>query len=779
MSDSHATAYVGQSVPRVNDQRLLTGAGRFVDDISLPGMVHASIIRSSVAHAHVIRVDLSRTRDEDGVVLALGPDDLGGALADVPCVWIAPGQRLTAVPVVSQTVRHVGAPLGIILAESRAHAEDGVDVVDVDYEPLPAVVEAEAALRDDAPVLYPEWGTNVCADFEVGDPRTEVEAVLRRAPYVIERRFRTRRVAGNPIETRGLVASWDPALDQLTVWISTQVPHHARDHIAHVLGLRADQVRVIGGDVGGGFGTKEHVYADELLVCHAAMRLNRPVKWIEDRSEHLVATFHARDAVHRARLALAEDGTFLALYSDIVGNLGAYPSNVGTGPFRISAVMLPGPYRFELAGARICAVVTTTTPTGAYRGFGMQEAAWVRERLIDEAARELDRDPAELRLANMLTPDELPFTTRTNQNYDSGDYPEALRRVVAMAEGSKTASDGPVRHGVGFATHVEFTGLGPSKVQGLIGFHIGGFESALVRMEPDGSVTVSAGVMGMGQGIETTLAQVAADRLQVSFDRVRVRLGDSAIAPYSAAGSIASRSITVAGGAVVRAAERLHAKLLRAAANQLEAAVDDIELANEVFTVRGSPDVALSLNEVAERAWLAWDVPEGDEPGLEERFVFDPPDISYAYAAHGARVSVDVRTGQVRIDDYWVCHDSGVLVNPKICDGQVVGGIAQGIGIALHEEMMYGPDGQPLTTTYLDYVLPLSADVPDIQIEHLCTPSPWTPGGMKGLGEGGTILSPVAVGNAIAAAVPEIAEDLVETPVSPSRLWSLIHQSHE
>lgn len=777
MTTVEGNRYVGVSVLRVDDPQLLRGGARFVDDLTFPDMMHATIVRSPVAHANVVAVDRAPAQREEGVSLVLGPDECAAATNPLPCVWIAPGQRQTEVPLTSRSVHYVGQPLAIVVGETRASAEDGADAVMLDFEQLPVVTDAEAALAPDAPLLNPDWGTNVCAELEVGDPREEIEDAFASAAYVVRRRLRIQRIAVNPMETRGIVARWDPGTEHLTAWMSTQVPHHARDHLAHALRLRIDQVRVIARPPGGAFGAKDHVYADEILVCLASMRLGRPVKWIEDRVEHLVATFHARDALHDARLALDENGRFVAMHTDIVGNLGGYPSNVGTGPFRISMTMLPGPYRFDRVGGSLRAVLTNTTPTGAYRGFGMQEATWVRERLIDEAARELGVDPTELRLQNMLGPSDLPHTTATYQPYDSGDYPEALRRVANVCRPQGPHREGSVRRGTGIASHVEFTGLGPTKMQKLVGFHLSGYERATVRVEPDGSVTVSSGVMGMGQGIETGLAQLAAEQLGIPIERVRVRLGDTDVAPYSSAGSIASRSMTVGGGAVVRAAEIVREKLVRLAAHHLEAAAEDVELADGTARVRGVPGADVSVAHLAEQAWLNWDIPEDEEPGLEETFTHDPDSISYSYATHGVAVAVDVETGEVRLEGYWVCHDSGVLVNPMICDGQIVGGIAQGVGIALLEGFRYGPDGQPLTTTYLDYLLPLSEDLPTIDIDHLCTPSPFIPGGMKGLGEGGTIPSPAAIGNAVANAVPEIADRIVETPLTPDRLWTYFHEA--
>lgn len=768
---------IGSRVPRINDERLLTGRGRYVDDVVLPGMVHAAIVRSQIAHGRVVSFDSADASGLDGVAAVIGVEDAMRGTGQLPLVWLAPEQRHIQVPVVDNRVRYVGQPIGIVVAQSRAAAEDGLDVLDIEYDALDPLVAAEDALADGAPLLYPEWGTNVVSRYDVGDSRDEIEDVIAGAAHVITRRLQIQRVAVSPMEPRGIVAQWDPRLEKLTVWLSTQVPHHARDHLALALRLRNDQVRVIAPDVGGGFGGKEHLYADEVLVCLAAIRTNRPVKWIEDRSENFTATFHARDAVHHARLALDADGRFLALHSDIVGNCGAHASNVGTGPFRISSLMLPGPYTFERAGSTITAVVTTTTPTGALRGFGMQEAAWVRERLVDEAARELRLDPVELRLRNMIQPGDFPYETRTFQRYDSGDYPEALSRVSEQIVKRARPGAGRIRRGVGIATHVEFTGLGPSKAQQMVGFHLGGYETGIVRVEPDGSVFVTSGVAGIGQGIETTLAQLVADGLSVPLSSVRVHLGDTATTPYSSTGSIASRAMTVGGGAVVRASARLRERLIQIAAHRLAADPADIDVHDGTFSIRGAPDRALSLADLAERAWLGWDLPKGERPDLEENDVHDPENVSYSYATHAAAVAVDIDTGEVKVEDYWLVHDAGTVVNPMIADGQIIGGVVHGVGIALHEQMLYDESGQPITTSYLDYVMPVSEDVPDIDVGHLCTPAPHIPGGMKGLGEGGTIVSPAAIGNAVAAAVPEIAERLNETPLTPDRMWLLIHET--
>ncbi|MCC6339966.1 MAG: molybdopterin-dependent oxidoreductase, partial [Acidimicrobiia bacterium] len=636
------------------------------------------------------------------------------------------------------------------------------------------VDDAVSAARG-APVVRPDLGTNVVVEFTAGDPQVDVEAALAAADHVVDMELVIPRVIGRPIETRGAIASWDPATGGLTVWNSTQAVHHVREHLAALFGLAADQVRVIAPDIGGGFGVKEHLYPDEVLTCEAARRRARPVKWIEDRFESFTASLHARGQHHHARLGLDADGRFVALWTDVVHDQGAHPSNVGPGPSIVATGMLPGPYRFGTAGAHVRCVVTNRTPTGAYRGFGMQQAAWVRERLVDEAARRLGRDPVELRLANMIRPHEMPFTTPFHHRYDSGDYPRALSMVAAAARAFEPAdaADGK-RRGVGFASFVEFTGLGPTAVQQQVGFHLNGFESSVVRIEPDGTATVLTGAASVGQGIETTLAQIAADGLGLPLDRIRVVIGDSARVPYSSAGAIASRSLTVAGGALVQSSARLAAKVAEIAAHRLESSPDDIELVDGRAQVIGTPTRGYSLAELADTAWMGWDLPAGMDAGLEERVTYDPADITYSYASHAAAVAVDPDTGHVAIEGYWTVHDAGVLVNPMIAEGQVQGGIAQGIGMALYEAARF-IDGQPLQSSFMDYLVPTAAGVPDVWMDHIETPSPITPGGMKGLGEGGLIPVPATVANAVAAALPAAASRIVTTPLSADVVWGLIH----
>lgn len=773
-SGARRPGLVGARIPRTNDRRLLAGKGRYTDDIAPAGLLHAAVLRSPVAAGRLVSLGTTAAAALPGVHLVITALDDREPFGRFPCVWTQPGQLMIDYEVLTPHIGYVGQELALVVADSRELAEDARGLLDVDIDERTDIVDDPVLAAAGGPFVHPDLGTNVVVEFDAGDPRGAVEASMAAAHHVVEMDLVIPRVIGRPMETRGVVASWDPLAEELNVWTSTQAVHHVREHLGVILGLRADQIRVIAPDIGGGFGVKEHLYPDEVLTCEAARRLGRPVKWIEDRFESFTASLHARSQHHHARLGLDDGGRFVALWTDLIHDQGAHPSNVGPGPSIVATGMLPGPYRFDTAGAHARCVTTHRTPTGAYRGFGMQQAAWVRERLIDEAARQLDIDPVELRLRNMIRPDEMPFTTPFHHRYDSGDYPRALSMVAESAAAFEPPEPGDGRRrGIGFASFVEFTGLGPAIVQQHVGFHLNGFESSVVRIEPDGTATVLTGAASLGQGIETTLAQITADGLGIPIDHVRVVIGDSSRVPYSSAGSIASRALTVAGGALVLSCERLASKIAAIAAHRLEANPDDVELVDGRAQVVGTPARGFSFAELADTAWMGWDLPDGTEAGLEERATYDPSDITYAYASHAAAVAVDPETGQVEVEGYWVVHDAGVIVNPMIADGQVQGGFAQGLGMALFESVRYA-DGQPTQSSFVDYLVPTASCVPDVTLGHLVTPSPVTPGGMKGLGEGGLIPVPAAIANAVANALPAIAAKIVTTPLAADTLWALI-----
>ena len=762
--------FVGQRVRRLNDEYLLRGTGRYIDDIVLPDMVHASIVRSPVAHGRLIGFDSAG----DGRATVYDPDRLASLIpGELPVLWILGGQQQRSTPVVDNALRYVGQPLAVVIAESRYLAEDHAEQVGLDIEELEPVLAIDQALASDAPLLYPDIGSNVLASFDAGDSEDHAAAVFAAADRSLTMRLRIGRIHGVALEGRGIVAVPE-SRGKLTVYTSTQTPHSVRDSLCESLEMAQNQVRVVAPDVGGGFGLKDHVYEDEVMVAAAALDLGRPVKWVEDRSESLLATTHARDEIHDVEVAFDDDGTLRGLRLDSFRNAGARFAVFGGGPLFTVFGVVPGPYRWDAVRCAGRVVATNTMSTGAYRGFGQTQAACIRERVVDLVAAELGRDPVELRLQNMIGPEELPYQIRTMIEYDNGDYPEALRRAQQLIENGPAAPDDERRRGVGYCSYVQMAGIGPSTMNEFIGLSIGGFETATIRLEPDGCVRVATGVSPHGQGLETTIPQLVADELGVEPETIELVHGDTDTTPYSPYGTAASRSIAVGGGAAVVAARRVAEKIRTVAAEMLEASPADIELGEGQARVAGT-EVGVSIADVAQRAWQGFRLPEGTEPGLVASHSYDPASATFSYATHACRVAVDPGTGQVEVEDYVVVSDCGTMVNPTIVEGQIQGGVAQGLGAALIEEFVYDEQGQPLCSTLLDYHLPDSATMPDIRIEHLEIPSPFTPGGMKGMGEGGTNGAYAAVVNALCAALPEVDWTNVTTPLSPNRIWEMLN----
>ena len=761
---------VGQRVPRVNDYGPLHGTGRYVDDIEVPDMVHAAIVRSPVAHGHLTSFDAGGL--PSGAV-ALGPAELRAHIrGDLPVVWVLGDQQQHATTVVDDHLRYVGQPIGVVIADSRYLAEDAADAVDLAIDDHDPIVSMDHATAADAPLLYPELGSNVLATFEGGDTMAHTDAVFASADRVIHTTLQIGRVHGVAIEGRGIVAVPERN-GKLTLYTSTQTSHSVRDSVCEVLGLSQSAVRVIAPDVGGAFGLKDHAYEDEIMVAIAALELGRPVKWIEDRYESLLTTTHARDEVHEVDVAVDNDGTLMGLRVHARRNVGARFAIFGGGPLFTALGMAPGPYKWEAVRCVGQLIATTTMSTGAYRGFGQTQAAIIRERAVDLVAQELGLDPVDLRHQNMITAGDQPYQIRTMIQFDNGDYPAALRRASELiAESPSPPEDGRAR-GVGYCSYVQMAGIGPSAMNEFIGLSIGGFESATVRVEPDGSVRVATGVSPHGQGLETTIPQLVADELGVNLETVELIHGDTDTTPYSAYGTAASRSLAVGGGAALVATQRLADKIKSIAAEMIEASAADIELRDGRAKVVGT-DIGVTIADVAQRAWQGFRLPEGTEPGLVASHSYDPASATFSYATHACRVAVDTETGEVRVEDYVVVSDCGTIVNPTIVEGQIHGGVAQGLGAALMEEVVYGDDGQPLSSTMLDYHLPVSASMPDIRVEHIETPSPFTPGGMKGMGEGGTNGAYAAVVNAVCAALPEVDWTELATPLSPGRVWEAL-----
>lgn len=773
--------FVGASVPRVNDETMLRGAARYVADLAggMAGVLHAAVIRSPVAHGILEGLEVDGLPDDARLV---GPEDLRRrATGRLPVLWQLATQNQTSTPLLDGKVRYAGQPVGVVVAPSAAAAVDAAEAVLAVIDELPAVTDPLEALAAGAPRLWDGVEGNLLGACAAGDSDEHTEAVFAAA----DRRLRTRlvigRLSGAPMEGRGVLAYTEPS-GKLVVHISTQAPHAVRDAVCAVLGMPQHRVRVVAPDVGGGFGLKDHLYEDELMAVIAALESGRPVLWTESRTESLLATTHGRGEICDVEVAFDDDATLRGLRVDAVRNAGAQCSVFAGGPLLVALGMAPGPYTWDAVRGTGRLAATNTMPTGAYRGFGQTQAALIGERAVELVAGALGRHPAEVRRQNMIRPEDQPYTTRTHVTYDNGDYSAPLRRARELVEERLAAAPPPGdrrRRGVGYASHVQLAGVGPSGLGELLGLRVGGYESAVVRMEPDASVRLYTGVSPHGQGLETTLAQLLADELGVDVADVEVIHSDTDVTPYSAFGTAASRSLALGGGSAVVAGRELAGRIRAIAAGMLEANPADLTLAGGQVTVAGTA-ASVPLAEVAAAAHRGFRLPEGQAPGLTASYVYDPPSPTFSFAAHACAVAVDPELGSVEITDYVAVLDCGTVVNPVIVRGQVHGGAAQGIGAALSEEIVYDAAGQPRTTTLADYLVPSPDVLPNFAVEHMETPSPYTPGGMKGMGEGGTNAAYPCVVNAVLAALATggtPARETLATPLSPERIWRTLQPS--
>jgi carbon-monoxide dehydrogenase large subunit len=774
--------YFGASVRRREDPRYLRGEGRFVDDIKLPGMLHAAFVRSPHAHARIVAIRTEAARRLRGVAHVLTFADLERWMKPLPLFGaIPPGlaarvavsmRQIGQLAMCRDEVRHVGEIVAMVLAASRAVAEDGAERVEVDYEPLPVLADAEAAGRPDAPVLYPDWGDNVALSFKAafGD----AEAAFRRADARVRERFVIPRYVGMPIETRGVVAQWDPRDGALTTWNGTQVVHFVQQGLVAALGLPPHKIRVIAPDVGGGFGTKANGYPEDLLIPAAAIAARRPVKWTEDRREHMMGSAHARAQVHDIEIAARRDGTMLAVRDRILVDLGAYNSWGIVLPYNTVAHLL-GPHRVPNLDVECRGVVTNKTPNAPYRGAGRPETVFAMDRIVDCLARELAMDPAELRRRNYLSAADLPYELAIPYRdgnplvYDSGDFKaglEAALRAVGYealrAEQARLRERG-IHRGIGISSYVEGTAIGP-------------YEGATVRLDASGHAVVATGACCQGQGHETSFAQIAADALGIPLDWVTIVGGDTAAIPFGV-GTFASRSAVNAGSSIHEASGRVKDKLVTAAAALLEAAPADIEVADGMVTVRGAPASATPLASVIRAAIPTFARPGVASPDFEATVYHHQPTVTYTSATHVAVVDVDPGTGAVKLLRYLVAHDCGTIINPVIVEGQIHGGVAQGVGGGLLEEMVYDEQAQLLTGTFMDYLVPTAMELPDIETVHLEYPSPRNPLGMKGIGEGGAISPPAAIANAVEDALAPFGVRVTRTPLGPSVVLGLLEKA--
>jgi len=771
---------VGTSPDRKEDAALLTGQAKFVDDMSLPGMVWMAVVRSPYAHARIANVNVDGALAHRGVIAAFSGEELAEEWqASLPCAWLPtedtnqPNHR----PLAVDEARYVGDGVAVVIAESRGEARDAAELVQVDYDPLPIVIDAQKALEDGSPLVHEEFGTNRCYTWNLA--AGEVDEEFAKADVTVKERYRQQRLIPNAIEPRGVIVQPFPATGELTMWSSTQVPHIARVTLSMVTGVPEAKLRVVAPAVGGGFGSKLNVYAEEALALVLARRLGRPIKWIEQRSEGYQATIHGRDQVQEIELAATSEGRIRAVRAKLTVNFGAYLQLVTAGTPLLGAWLYSGAYDVVAYDFECTGVFTNTTPTDAYRGAGRPEATYAIERAVDALARKLGKDRLEIRRLNFLR--EFPSTIASGLTVDSGDYDAHLDAALEILDHddirrqqSERRERGDTKQlGIGFSTYVEMCGLAPSRVLGAIRFGAGGWDAATVRFLPTGTVQVLIGTSPHGQSHVTTFSQIVAEQLGIPYEDVEVLHGDTAVAPLGM-DTYGSRSLTVGGVAAYHAAERIIEKARKIAAHQLEVGEDELEYENGTFSVNGK---SLTTKELALQAWTAHNLPDGMEPGLEASFVYDPPNFSWPSGTHIAVVEVDIETGNVDLIRYVAVDDVGTVINPMVVEGQIHGGVAQGVAQALWEEAVYDEDGNLVTGSMVNYAVPSAAELPSYELGRTETPSPTNPLGVKGVGETGTIASTAAVMNAVVDALVPFGVTDLDMPATPERVWRALEEA--
>jgi carbon-monoxide dehydrogenase large subunit len=773
--------WVGKSVRRREDIYLVTGRGPYTDDVKLPDTLYAAFLRSTYAHARISKVDVTPALGHPDVVYAVSGRQLAKSLPswmDFQGMRNPPRYSLAV-----DKVRYVGEPVAAVVAFSRYAAEDALERIEVDYNPLPPVVNPERALEGGSTLLYDEWGDNILLYKRYGGG--DIEKALKDADAVVSERLTSNRIAAASIENRAILSNFDPVSDRLTVWASTQFPHVLRTYLSQITGHPEHKIRVIAPFVGGGFGPKSNVFPDEVTTVLLSMKLGRPVKWYEERKEHLMACAHAHEQVHYCDIAVKKDGTILGVRDKIIADFGVYgPFWTEAQPAMLTALALPGPYFLRNYQADLYCVVTNKAPHGAVRPFGRSVGAYVMERMIDLAAKEIGMDRAEMREKNLVTADMMPYTAVTGVVYDTGNYPECFRRAMKLADYSKLREEVQRERkkgryvGLGVSTYVEYTAPNSMRLQSKLGWAVGGYEPARITISPLGKVTVFVGVVSQGQSHRTVFAQVAADELGVHYEDVIVEQGDTENTPYGQ-GTWASRSTVTAGGACVVAARKLKEKMRKIAAHVLTANPGDLEIRDRKAYVKTDPSRFVTVAEIADLAIKRPSLlPAGMEPGLDVTVHFEPEvPTTCSYATHIATVEVDAETGFVKILKYYVMDDAGVIINPQTVYGQVHGGLAMGAAYAMYENLVYDDEGQLLTATFMDYLVPTAREIDfEVIAGHMETPSP-NPGGFKGMGEGPTIPTAATIANAVEDALSGLGVRVVDTPVSPELVLSLIKKS--
>lgn len=769
------TRYVGKPLKRKEDPRLIQGLGHYVDDIQLPAMHYAGIVRSPYAHARIRSIDTSKARTASGVVAVLTGADLRDAIGPVPCAAQLPDMKMALRPALAaDKVRFVGEPVAVVVATDRYAARDAMDLIEVDYDALTPVVNPEKALGNGSPVLHDQYKDNVAYRWELegGD----VKRAFQQADKVIRQRMINQRLIPVAMEPRGVLADYKPGEKLLTVWSSTQIPHLLRTQLAVMLCLPEHSIRVITPEVGGGFGSKLNVYPEEALVGYLAMRLGKPVKWVESRRENFLATIHGRDQIDDVEVAVKRDGTLLGLRCKVIADLGAYYQLLTPLIPTMTGLMICGCYKVPAVRMEITGVFTNKMATDAYRGAGRPEATYIIERVMDLVAAELKKDPVEVRRKNFPQPREFPYATPTGVTYDSADYQRSLDLALKNADYKKLRQEqAKLRKqgryiGIGLSTYVEICAMGPSSAMPA-----GGWESATVRVEPTGKVNVLTGSSPHGQGQETSFAQMGADVLGLEPDDVQVIHGDTAVVPYGI-GTFGSRASAVGGTAVYKSLLKVRDKLAQIAGHLLSEGPQKLTFAGKKIVSKASKK-SLSFGEAVGAAYVAKTLPPGMEPGLEATTFFEPSNFTFPFGAHICVVELDPETGDVRLQKYVAVDDCGNVLNPLLVDGQVHGGIVQSVGQALLEEAVYDDQGQLITGELMDYAIPRAGDIPWMETARTVTPSPVNPLGLKGVGEAGTIGATPALANAVVDALAPFGVRHVDLPVKRERIWQLMRKA--
>ncbi len=777
--------YVGKSMKRVEDPRFIQGKGKYVANLQLPGTLIAAIKRSPHAHAIIKDIDTSAAAAMDGVVAVYtGKDMADDGIGSLPCGFNPPDIKVAPhMPLATDKVRHVGDGVAVVIATDSYIAYDALDAIQVEYEPLPAVIDAKKTTEAGAPQVHDEIPNNISFHWPLGT-REEIDAVMASADHVVELELVNQRLIPNAMEPRACVAQWNDFTDEMTVWTTSQNPHIIRLLLSTAtLGIAENKLRVISPDVGGGFGSKIFHYAEEVIVPWAARKVGQPVKWVSTRSEAFVTDAHGRDHVTSCKLALKSDGTMLGLDVTTYANMGAYLSTFAPMiPTALYITLFSGLYKIPVIFGEAYGTMTNTVPVDAYRGAGRPEASYLLERLVDIAARDLKMDPIELRRKNFIQAEDFPYQTPVAFLYDSGDYGKLFDKAIEVSNYNEllqqrdaARAEGRVV-GIGVSGCIEASGPAPSQVAVGLGAGVGLWESGSVRVHPSGKVTAMTGAHTHGQGHETTFAQIVADELGIPLEDVELIHGDTGRTPFGL-GTYGSRSTAVGGSALVRSAEKIREKITKIAAHQLEAAVEDMvyDRENGTISVKGSPDQVKAFAELSVACLMADNLPEGMEPGLEETTFFDPSNFTFPNSAHIAMVEIDKESGETHITHYTAIDDVGNVINPMIVEGQVIGGIAQGVGQALWENGVYDENGQLLSGSFMDYAMPRADGFPMINADRNETPSPVNPLGVKGAGEMGTIASTVTVANAVMDALEPYGVRHLNMPHTPEQLWQAIH----